>query len=255
MTMSRLRECQIALAAAIQAPRRPPEGGLHGLGIDAPDVSRRLAIHRRNTCGACIAALRQTYPVVLAVVGPRCFDALASQYLAAYPSTDPDLNRYGDRFHRVLALAIARPQFTGLGYLPQLARLEWLWQLAYYLPDDGPFDHAGFAQALRGVPEKVVLTLGASVHLLDSQTPVHTIWAAHRHGDTHRTFPPGRERIVVWRQHNRRLAAVVCPRRYGLLDGVQRGLSLGALAATADALDRLPELLRCGWIGGYQVLS
>ena len=44
----------------------------------------------------------------LRILGADCFRTLGHDYLSEHPSTDPDLNRIGDRFPDLMATALSR---------------------------------------------------------------------------------------------------------------------------------------------------
>lgn len=253
--MDALRQHQSDLLAAIVAQATDDAVCARMFGIDEADSQRRIAVYQRNITGACVNALRQTYPVCAAVVGNRCFAALAAEYVAGHPSTDPDLNRYGEWFDRTLAAATCRPGFEGMDYLAQLTRLEWCWQATYYAPDDAPFNHREFQRALQRTPARLVLSLSASVCMVHAMTPVYAIWSAHRRGNLPDMFPPAEEHIVIWRKDHRRFAKVIDSPTFALLRAIQTGRPLGKLVEQGSGLEALPALLSMGWLAGFSVLA
>lgn len=146
----------------------------------SPDLA--LRIYRSNVRGAQTKALRVAYPVMAAVVGDRCFGAMAREFADAAPATEADLNAYGADFSAfVRKLIRKRVAFRALPWLRDLAELEWRLHRAWYAEDDLPFDPRSIE--LHPDPASLVPVVGASVASMRSTWPVDALWKQHQPGN------------------------------------------------------------------------
>jgi hypothetical protein len=133
----------------------------------------RFNVHRNTVLSALIDVLRSCYPVVERLVGEEFFRATAREFAADHPPRSPALLEYGQDFAGFLALF---PPAQSLPYLPDVARLEWLYHAAYHAADAEPMLPAALAavpaEALCGVS----LQLHPSAGLIASDYPVVSIW-------------------------------------------------------------------------------
>ena len=136
------------------------------------DLDERLEIYHNNVIGALSDVLMTTFPTVVALTGEQFARAVIDRYVRAYPPEKGCLNDYGAEFADFLA---GLPQIASFAYLPDVARLDYAINQAYYAPDDVPvsgrdmesFDEADFDTAL--------LVPRASVTLLESAYPLVAI--------------------------------------------------------------------------------
>ena len=92
----------------------------------------RFAIHRNTVFVGLIETLRSTFPVIGRLVGEDFFRAAARAFAADHPPKSPVLAEYGEGFAGFLEeFEPARE----LPYLADVARLEWLRNLAFHAPD------------------------------------------------------------------------------------------------------------------------
>lgn len=139
---------------------------------------RRFAVYRNNVTVGLTEALRQSFPVVRALVGDEFFTAMAIAHLRAHPPRSPLMMFYGADMPDFLA---AFPAVSHLPYLPDVARLELALRAAYHAADAAPIDPA-LLQSL--TPEALLSTrigFAPAVSLLRSDWPVLTIWRANTH--------------------------------------------------------------------------
>jgi len=161
-----------SLLADFQAP--PPAGLVAG---DPARAAQRFMIHRGNVVESLVGALGHGFPAVRAVCGAHNFRILAAGYVRARPPERPALLSYGDGF---AAYIDEHPRARGdFPHLPELARLEWALNEAYYA-EDAP---ALAATDLAAVPPEQLGTLALRLHpsarLVASVThPIHTLWMA-----------------------------------------------------------------------------
>lgn len=137
------------------------------------------AVHAANIRSGLTDTLRASFPVTEALVGADYFRSLAIAFSAAHPPERPVLAAYGANLPAYLAGHAVAGE---LPYLADLARLEWLRQMAYFAADTEPVSAEGLTTLAE--EDRVALRLArhSSVGLLESAYPVFAIWAAHQPG-------------------------------------------------------------------------
>ena len=146
--------------------------------VEAPEIAeQRLLAYRRNVLGNWTAALTSTFPVLASLLGTEAFKQLGADFVTSHPSRDGDLNRYGAEFPDYLS---STPWTLDYPYLPDVARLEWALQEAYFAADPESFDFSALA-ALPGERQTAVrLLLWPGLCLIASPYPIAAIWQAHQ---------------------------------------------------------------------------
>lgn len=142
---------------------------------EAPDsqtsTEQRINIYCQNHLGARINALASIYTGCKTILGSDTFDQLAREYIAGFASDHWDLNFHGGSFYQFLAQCCLKHEtLTDFYYLPDLAKLEWLFHLSY-------FADAAQVQAAPGQDaQDLCFVTDPSLTLFSSQYPVYTIW-------------------------------------------------------------------------------
>lgn len=219
----------------------------HGIG-GAANVhpQARLAVYRNNAIGVQILALQTIYPACLRILGEACFRTLGRDYLQAHPSTDPDLNRFGNRYPELLSGLQdgvgEHNSFADYPYLADLARLEWALHQAWFAADSSPFDPAQLSDP-NCDPPQLRFALPPGTRLLASRWPLLSL---HRSGDPHPADGDGPLPLCIYRQGYAVVAIAVEHPLFALLGGIQQQRPLGELAAAGLAIERIGELLQRG---------
>ena len=173
--MLSLRDLEAAVASALLGdPSARVLGVIAGDGL-APDA--RLAIYRHHVFTTLTAALQAVYPVVCRLVDDRFFAFAAHEFVRHHPPAGPCLVEYGSRFPAFLA---GFPPCQALGYLPDVARLEWALNAARHADDAVPLDLARLRQLGADQSEWVMFEFDPSVALVVSPYPVDQIWHANQ---------------------------------------------------------------------------
>lgn len=153
------------------------------LSLVEPAQGSRLDVYRNNSLQALTACLSLTFPISHELVGEACFSWLASDYIQTHPMIDSNLNCYGETFPLFLQEIIENwPEFEKLGYLAEVATLEWSLQLSYYAADS--LDCQQIAQIAELSEEQhhdVVMRIRPDIFILKSSFPLYEIWLAHQH--------------------------------------------------------------------------
>src|SRR5262249_35839478 len=139
----------------------------------ADEAQGRLAIYRRNVLGARRGVLEATYPVVLRLVGDAFFGEAARAFALASVSSTGDLADYG---REPAAFLDAYPHARALGYLGDVARLEWACHESELAAEVPAFDFAALAAIGAEASGDIRFSLAPSVRLVASIYPVVSIW-------------------------------------------------------------------------------
>ena len=140
-------------------------------------AEQRLSVYRNNTQLGLIEALRDGYPVVNKLVGTDFFNQMAKDYIRRFPSKEGCLLFFGQWFSHFIQ---AYPPASSLPYLPDVARLEWLWHEAFHEADASPLAITILADIAPELYGMLSLWLHPSARLLTSDYPVLTIWQSNQ---------------------------------------------------------------------------
>jgi hypothetical protein len=236
-----LRELQQQFMAALYDAAKPgPTPAIAGNGL-TPEA--RLRVYRRSCNETQTAALRATYPAVLALVGEVFFDQTASGYRHTHPSRSGNLQVFGEAFAEYLEGVTG---CRALPYLSDVARLEWLRQQAILAPAAASISPEDVADVIREVAESIRTVLHPSLHLLDSRFPVLTIWSyALRPTDENLVLGNDGENVVLWREEGEVAMGVVDRASFACIDALAHGLTVADAHSAATLLDDGFDLEAC----------
>jgi hypothetical protein len=164
--------------------------------IDVTEVlsaEDRLGIYRHSILGGINSALIGIYPVCTRLVGDTFFTHMVAGYLRKYPSESADMGDYGGFLADYLETFLVKiNQHQALKYLPDVARLEWLWHQAFNAAElsTALSNGLGYDEAIIPLSElanipveqqgRIVFKLQPSLGLLSSIYPIHDIWQANQ---------------------------------------------------------------------------
>jgi hypothetical protein len=224
---------QSTFARALLGPGLPvPDGWGTRLGSDA---TARLNVYRNNVVFTLLQALRDTFPVLAALVGPAQFDHWALDFVHAHPPLQPVLTFYGEGFPDALSQQVSAEQ----AHLADVARLEFARIRAFHAPDDAPMAPAVLA-ALLAEPERLAqlhLPFCAAVTVICSEGPLFDLWAKQQMhtSPTSAVNPPG-QCVLVTREHWAAVVLHIAPSDARFFCSLQAGHSLAqALDAALDS--------------------
>ncbi|MGP1396411.1 MAG: HvfC/BufC family peptide modification chaperone [Inquilinaceae bacterium] len=245
-----LRDLQTAFRAAILDDDPAIAAALVSDGIPA---DRRLGIYRTNTFGSLTQVLKAAYPVVFRLVGDPFFRAMTHAHIRAHPPRRPHLLSYGgDLPAFIAAFAPARP----LPYLPDVARLEWARNEAYFAADAPPLDAAGLQRVPLDEYPKLTFALHPAIRLVASPYPIQRIWEVNQTDDDRVAavdLNQGGQRVVVARRRGSVIQSGVGAGEYALLLALSQGRTLQDAAAAAMAAEadfQLQPVLAAHLAGG-----
>ncbi|MDD1795657.1 DNA-binding domain-containing protein [Enterovibrio sp. ZSDZ42] len=144
-------------------------------GVTSPDAL--LQVYRNNFVMTLSECLTVVYPVVKALVGDVCFDAIARQHVLHTQMKDACVDRYGEGFNHTIT---AIPNIIeAVPYLADIATLEWHIQTvnqAVVPPAPFPVD------ALALVPPEefgdIHLHVSPAAKIIQSDFAISQIWDA-----------------------------------------------------------------------------
>lgn len=222
-----------AFAAALLDPDQPAPQGL--LGRDGGAAGRRFAVYRNNVVVGLVDALAARFPVVAALVGEDFFRAMAAVFARAEPPRSPLLFRYGDGFP---AFVVGFPPAAAIGYLADMARMEWAMGEAA-VAADAPALGRGDVAAM--APEAILtarLALHPSLRCVVSPWPILALWRAHQPGAMPpAAWPEGGETVLVLRDAADRIVTVALdPAEAACIEALRAGAMFAAAAETGLAV-------------------
>lgn len=232
--MPSLRELQAAFARDIFDTAEEPAAQYVKPGR-FPAV-RHVQVYRNNVFSSLTGALQAVFPVIERLVGAGFFRYAAHTYIRRHPPVSGNLHDFGDAFADFLA-GFAPAQT--LPYLPDVARLEWAWHVAFHAPDAESLA----LDALAGVtPENhgaIRFMLHPAAHLLASDYPVLRIWQVNQPENTDVDkvdLSAGGVRLLVMRRGLAVEIEPVADPDYALLHAIAAGRSLQHATDAALAL-------------------
>ncbi len=173
-----LDDLQRAFAAALlDLDAATTRAGTALVGGGKLTAERRLEIYRFNVLANLCGALKDIYPVVLAIVGETFFQHAAEQFVRAHPSRSGDLNKFGADWPSFLA---AYPHATELPYLRDVAAVEWAWHEAFHSAESPRFDLSRLAEVPPETQGSLQFVLHPSVRLIQSRYPTLRIWEVNQ---------------------------------------------------------------------------
>jgi len=188
-----------------------------------------LEIYRGSVIGGLIKALAEIYPAVKRCVGESFFNAMSNQYVASYPSRSNNLDHYGKFFPDFIENF--KP-LTDLGYLVDLAKLEWLWHTAFHALNEPEFNAQYLAMVDEEQYDEIIFNLRQSIHVFETAYPLKKIWQLNRGllKLDRIDLNEGGGYLIVWRAKNFEMRIdLLQEHEYVLLCEMKKGLSLGAI--------------------------
>ncbi len=219
---------QSTFVMALMDPALPVPHGL--VDPQGRPTTKRFNVYRNNVASSLTKALEAGFPVIRKLVGDDFFAAMARVYLRAHPPTSRIMMLYGTQMPAFLATF---PHVAHLPYLPDVARLELAIRHAYHAADASPVAPEVLAQITPDAFLHARLTFAPTLHILQSQWPIHAIWLAN----TDPTAPKPQmrpESIAIFRPAFDPVVTLLPENAAGFLSALMQG------ATVAHALDTHP---------------
>jgi|CZKU01.1.fsa_nt_gi hypothetical protein len=201
----------------------------------------RLEIYRRSYHARLVDCLVDDYPAVQHALVDAPFEALCRDYIAAFPSTGPNLNHFGRRMSAFVAERAPEP-FPLRAFAADLAALEWAIVEVIHAPGASPLTLEG----LRDVPPdawgELRFEATPAFRLLRFGHPVNEYFQAFRDGESP-SIPGGApSATVVYRSESTMWRMDLTEPMAQVLSALVAGEPLGeALARAEGSLSHLDE--------------
>lgn len=177
--MSALLEFQRAMQRAIVGTQIPDTRSVEPWIELDEESAWRLAVYRDTARAALANALAHSYPAVRRLVGAEFFSGAAQAFIDMQLPRSGCLDDYGGGLAKFLSGFVAQhAPDAPLGYLADVASLEWAVNQALHAPDRPPLDlprlialDEASRASLRFIPHP-------SVSLLRVEHPADLIWRA-----------------------------------------------------------------------------
>lgn len=215
-----------AFADALRDPARELPPGLRSR--NGSDALHRFNVYRNNVVMSLVDALANTFEVTRQLVGTDFFRAMARIHVGESLPESPILACYGREFPDFIARF---PHASGLPYLADVARLEYLRVQAYHAADATALTAAAFRPLLAD-PARLAgtrMVLNPACRWLRSAHPVFSLWAAHQtDGDLGHVDLSIGEDVLITRPSFNVLAIALPPGTIEFLDALSSGATLSA---------------------------
>ena len=189
---------------------------------DQFSAQRHLQIYHNNVFASLTRSMKDVYPVVTRLVSDGFMDYASDSFIRQYPPHSGNLHDFGGEF---AAFLTTFPSARELVYLPDIARLEWAFHLAFHAADATP--HA--AEHLRAADParygELRFVLHPSVHLVASDYPIRRIWESNQPGfagDDRVDLDEGQDQVLVIRRKTVELHSI-SPGAFALLTAFALG--------------------------------
>jgi hypothetical protein len=209
---------------------------------DGMDPRARLQIYRNHAVITLTDALKATYPVVCRLVSDGFFAYAAHEFIREHLPERPSLAEYGAEFPGFLAQF---PPCRDLGYLGDIARLEWAINQALHAKDVAPITRSALSGISAANAPRLVLRIHPGLRLVETRWPIERIWRANQtDGDPDFAIDLDSEgvQLQVYRRGDRVLLKSLSPSEFALLQALARGDTLADAADAALRRDFLFDL-------------
>ena len=157
---------------------------------------RRFDVYRNNVTSSLIGAVASRFPVVRRLVGDAFFNGIAGEFISLHKPQSPVLLEYGTAFP---AFIEAFGPAKSLPYLSDVARLEIAVGRAYHAAEAAAVDLGMLARIEPDRLEGMVLVAHPAAHLVESASPIGTIWSNHQDDDVKPVESWQKETVLVTR--------------------------------------------------------
>lgn len=204
----------------------------------------RFGVYRNNIFLSLAGVLEAAFPTIHKLVGDENFAVLANTFIGKHPPRQPQLYTYGDGFADFLEGF--EPAVSELPFLPDLARVEWSVNEAYFAADGDALT----AEHLSELPPEqyglMQLQLHPSVRTLASEWPVWDLWGAETLPEP---WPEEAHCVLVNRPMDKVDVVLIAPSDFVFLSAVAGGATLGDAAAAG--LEQDSEFDFSAALGGH----
>ncbi len=204
------------------------------------DPAGRLRIYRNAVLATQVETLTSGFPAVQRLLGDACFDGWATRYAAWHGSRSGNLQQLGRDFAGFLEV---QPELTMLGWLGDLARLEWLRQCTILAADAPALDLAALQSNLLAAGDDPVLQPLPCVHAIACTMPILDLWRFSQSPDAIAVdLDAGAQGILLWRDGGQVAMQACTPAAAAFVEALIGGATLSHAAIAAMRVDADVEL-------------
>jgi hypothetical protein len=142
---------------------------------------KRIAIYYVSYRARLVECLADDYPVLRHALGFEAFESLCHEYIAAYPSSSPNLNGFGR--HMAAFCESRNVGFPLREFASDLAELEWALVEVLHAPHGSRLSIEALESSPRDAWAQMRFVRGPTVRLLHSRYPVNAYFQAFRRRD------------------------------------------------------------------------
>ncbi|MFN4276439.1 MAG: DUF2063 domain-containing protein [Ferrovibrio sp.] len=248
---------QAAPAQVLRALRVPA-------GIDA---ATRLEVYRNAYVERLHEVLRNDYPVLLRLIGPERFAALAYAYIAVHRSVSPNIRWFGAALPGFIA---TQPSWHEQAAAIAMAEFEWTIGLAFDAADADTVHVNDLSTVSATAWPALRFGLHPALHLVSLTHAVPDWWLAAQDCDAQTPLPASPPALdaaarhwVVWRSETGVRFRMLDPDEAAMLHAASEGEVFAGLCAVVAgqvgveaSAQRAAGLLRLwidsGWITGFE---
>ena len=227
---------------------------------DGMDPGSRLQIYRNHAVITLTDALKTTYPVVCRLVSDGFFAYAAHEFIREHLPQRPCLAEYGADFANFLTQF---PPCRDLGYLADIAQLEWAINEALHAEDVAAITRGELTRVSAADAPRLILSLHPGLRLLESRWPIERIWRANQTDgdpDLEIDLDSGGVRLQIHRRGDQVALKSLMDCEFAFLRALASGESLVDAADAALQIDLLFDLtvvlstlLEEGGVSGFQL--
>jgi hypothetical protein len=187
-------------------------------------ASTGIRVYQNNARETFRLSLAASYPVIEVLVGAECFAGLASRYLGSHPSSDPDLQAFGDQFSAFLDECYSDSPYR---YFADVARLELATEQVLLEREVAPLDASRLADIPAAELPELHLDLVPACRLVTSDFPILSIWRMHTHPDSEPvSLDAGPSHVLVQRRAGDAVLRGISALEFKLADRLTQGDSI-----------------------------
>jgi len=199
-------------------------------GCDESDRKTRIRVYSDAYYLRLRDVLREDFARVAALLGSERFENAASEYLEAFPSTQPSVRHLGRALAEFLGRREDMPKC-----LADLAQLEWTRVEVFYAPDAESATIGDFLSVPPDAWPALRFSAIPALQTLRAQYPIHQLWS----GDESLDAAAVNTSIRVWRANDYRVFHAPMDDRESA--ALRKMISGEPFAAICETFADLPE--------------
>lgn len=249
-----LAETQALFHEILSAPGKVDPARIEACFVGTPDLPAvdRVTIYSDMFLWRLVAALRETFPILLRYLGDDQFAALAEDYVRRNPSAHHDVGQVG----RLLPAFLRSYPDPERPDLADLAELEWARHQVFFSAPAEPVGPEAFATLTPEVFARTSLLLSPALRVLVLDNDAASFWRRLEDGEPPGPPSGGAHAVAVWRRGFDVFHAPISLDEALAMEGASAGQSLASICAsfsdqddpTAAAHAALASWIREGWI-------